>query len=195
MVDPHARIILASASPRRKDLLQQVGLPFVVVPSGFDESRIPKTRPETYVQLQAEEKAGDVARLHPADWVIGADTVVCIDGEILGKPGSLTEARSMLRRLSGRTHRVHTGFCVRNERAGRKVTQSVTTRVRFKDLSAREIDWYVNTWEPFDKAGAYAIQGLGTVLVQCIHGSYTNVVGLPVCEVVSILVKEGIVRL
>jgi septum formation protein len=114
---------------------------------------------------------------------------------MLGKPKSAQEARIMLRRLSGKTHHVFTGFCLCRRRTARRVADTVRTEVTFKSLTDQEIDWYINTGEPFDKAGAYAIQGLGTFLVRRINGSYTNVVGLPVCEVVEILIREGVMGL
>ena len=123
----------------------------------------------------------------------GADTIVLIDGTILGKPESTADARSMLRRLSGQTHQVLTGYCIRCSARDRRFSETVVTDVSFKKLSDMEIEWYVRTGEPFDKAGAYAIQGIGTFLVKRIDGSYTNVVGLPVCEVIEFLLKEGII--
>jgi septum formation protein len=186
-------LVLASKSPRRKYLLKQAGLEFSVIPSRLDESTISVRPPEQYVVKLAEEKALDVARQYPESWVIGADTVVVIDGAILGKPRSIQDAREMLARLSGRTHQVYTGFAVCCKSLDRFFSQSVKTDVRFKKLDPEEIEWYVHTPEPFDKAGAYAIQGIGTFLVRSISGSYTNVVGLPVCEVVELLIKEGVV--
>ena len=190
-----AKLILASKSPRRRYLLRQAGLDFEVIPSSIDESSIQMGAPETYVRVLAESKAREISERFPEAWVIGADTIVVIDGTILGKPASRAEARSMLMQLSGRTHRVLTGYCIRCKDANRSVSQTVSTDVHFKSLSADEIDWYIHSGEPFDKAGAYAIQGLGTFLVKAIHGSYTNVVGLPVCEVIEFLIREGIMGL
>ncbi len=185
--------VLASKSPRRKYLLEQAGLSFSVVPSEFDENSVPMSPPEEYVRVLAEEKAGEVSRRYPDSWVIGADTVVVIEDAILGKPRSVGDARAMLARLSGRTHQVFTGFCICNLSLERRFSRTVKTDVRFKELDAAEIEWYIHTPEPFDKAGAYAIQGIGTFLVRSISGSYTNVVGLPVCEVVEFLIQEGVV--
>jgi septum formation protein len=190
-----AKLILASKSPRRRCLLRQAGLDFEVLPSSIDESSIHMEDPETYVRVLAECKAREISERFPDAWVIGADTVVVIDGTILGKPGSRAQAHSMLMQLSGRTHQVLTGYCIRCEDANRSVSETVCTDVHFKSLSADEIDWYIHSGEPFDKAGAYAIQGLGTFLVKGIHGSYTNVVGLPVCEVLEFLIREGIMGL
>ncbi len=186
-------LILASQSPRRRYLLEQAGLTFTVVPSSVDESGFAPTAPEDYVRRLAAAKAADVAAAHPDAWVIGADTIVLIDGTVLGKPAGRPEARAMLRRLSGRTHQVYTGYSIGCREKDRVVTDAVVTDVTFKTLSGAEIEWYIHTDEPFDKAGAYAIQGLGTFLVRRINGSYTNVVGLPVCEVIEVLIEAGAV--
>lgn len=188
------KLILASQSPRRRYLLEQAGLTFTVVPSSVDEALVTVCAPEAYTRRLAKAKAADVARNYPDSWIIGADTIVVIDGNILGKPGSTTAARRMLRQLSGQTHQVITAFAVYCEAAGHRHAETTTTAVTFKTLSAAEIEWYVQTREPFDKAGAYAIQGIGTFLVRSIHGSYTNVVGLPVCEVVEHLIAQGVVK-
>ena len=188
-------LILASQSPRRKYLLDQAGLQFKVIPSRVDESTVPMTSPESYVRLLAEQKAQDIARQYPDNYVIGADTIVLMDGTILGKPKSRDEARQMLTRLSGKTHQVLTGFAVCCTAGSYSYSDTVKTDVRFKNLAPEEIEWYIHTPEPFDKAGAYAIQGLGTFLVQSINGSYTNVVGLPICEIIELLLKEGIIGL
>jgi len=188
-------LILASQSPRREYLLKQAGLQFKVVPSQVDESTVPMTSPESYVKLLAEQKAQDISRQYPDNYVIGADTIVLMDGTILGKPRSRDEARHMLARLSGKTHQVLTGFAVCCSAESFNFSDTVKTDVRFKNLAPEEIEWYIHTQEPFDKAGAYAIQGLGTFLVKSINGSYTNVVGLPVCEVIELLLKEGIISL
>ena len=193
-IAPDPAIILASASPRRKSLLEGAGIRFVVVPSRFDESAVPVSSPETYVRVQAEGKAAEVSDRYPDAWVIGADTVVVIDGEILGKPASPAAALEMLVRLSGRRHTVYTGYALFRATGGDRTAGVAATEVAFKPLKGDEIDWYINSGEPFDKAGAYAIQGLGSCLVRRINGSYTNVVGLPVCEVVTVLMDRGVVR-
>lgn len=185
-------LILASKSPRRRYLLEQAGLSFSIIPSNVDEKSLPMSSPETYVRELAEAKARDIAEKHPENWVIGADTVVLIDGTILGKPRSREEARKMLEQLSGNTHQVLTGYAICCYGKDRYFSDTVKTDVRFKHLTEDEIQWYIHSEEPFDKAGAYAIQGLGTFLVRSINGSYTNVVGLPVCEVVEFLLKEGV---
>jgi septum formation protein len=188
-------LILASQSPRRKYLLEQAGLAFRVIPSRFDESQVAPAPPAEYVRRLAEAKARDVARAHNTSWVLGADTIVAVDARLLGKPDSTREARDMLQRLSGKTHQVYTGYCLMQRATSRLFADAVCTDVTFKTLSDREIEWYVRTGEPFDKAGAYAIQGMGTFLVRRISGSYTNVVGLPVCEIVEILIREGVMGL
>ena len=188
-------LILASQSPRRRYLLEQAGIEFSVIPSSFDENSVKPSSPDVYVRQLAESKARDISEQYAASWVIGADTIVFIDGNILGKPDSRGEARSMLERLSGKTHHVLTGYCICCHSIGRLFSDVVKTEVRFKKLTAREIDWYINSGEPFDKAGAYGIQGIGTFLVRRINGSYTNVVGLPVCEIMDFLIREKIIAL
>jgi septum formation protein len=190
---PHSRLVLASKSPRRRYLLEQAGLQFDVVPSDIDESAVALDTPEAYVQRLAAAKAAAIASRFPDRWVIGADTIVLIDGKILGKPNGKTAARKMLHQLSGQTHQVLTGVTICCHRFNKVHTEAVRTDVTFKALSPSEIEWYIHTDEPFDKAGAYAIQGLGTFLVRSIQGSYTNVVGLPVCEVIEYLIGEGVI--
>jgi septum formation protein len=189
------KLILASQSPRRKYLLEQAGIQFTVEPADIEEKLLASESPEAYVKRLSMEKARFIAARHPEAWTLGADTVVVIDDKILEKPDSIDHAATMLKHLSNRTHTVYTGFtlCCSNE--GKTITQAVTTEVKFKELSDQEVQWYVGTDEPFDKAGAYAIQGLGTFLVKSINGSYTNVVGLPVCEVIEILLAQGVITL
>ena len=187
-------LILASQSPRRKDLLEQAGLTFDVIPGNFDEDSVPLDAPETYVRVLAMNKANLIARLYPDSWVIGADTVVCIDNAVLGKPRSRQDARGMLNQLSGQTHQVVTGYALMCDSKQKTVTDASKTDVTFKTLSKEEVEWYIHTREPFDKAGGYAIQELGTFLVKEIKGSYTNVVGLPVCELIGLLYREGVIR-
>jgi len=189
------RLILASQSPRRHHLLKQAGLEFAVIPSRFDESSVPLSSPDIYVKVLAQKKAEDISVQYPDSWVISADTIVVIDGRILGKPGSKADARAMLKKLSGQTHQVLTGYCLGCHARGRFFSDTVGTDVSFKTLTDREIDWYIQTGEPFDKAGAYAIQGIGAFLVRRINGSYTNVVGLPVCEIMDLLISESIIEL
>ena len=187
-------LIVASKSPRRRYLLEQGGVKFTVIPSGVDETSVPLDPPEAHVRLLAEAKAFEIAEQYPESWVIGADTIVLIGEKLLGKPKNPAEARQMLNALSGKAHRVLTGYCLCCKAAGRSISETIETKVLFKTLTETEIDWYLSTDEPFDKAGAYAIQGLGSFLVKRIEGSYTNVVGLPVCEVVEHLIREGVVQ-
>ncbi len=188
-------LILASKSPRRRYLLEKAGLSFSVIPSDIDETTVPLSPPEVYVRVLSEAKAESIAKKYPEKWVIGADTIVLKDGVVLGKPGSIDKARFMLKQLSGQAHEVFTGYSIVCKAKNRKFSETVQTEVFFKNLTHEEIEWYIHTKEPFDKAGAYAIQGLGTFLVKRINGSYTNVVGLPVCEVIEFLIKEGVVGL
>jgi len=185
------RFILASASPRRIELLQQLGLRFEIVTSGVDEDFRGGESPREHVLRLAEAKAGAVSRLQPDAWVLGADTIVVIDGEVLGKPGDADAAAAMLEKLSGRTHEVFTGFallCLADRVA---IRQEVRASVTFRSISPDEKMWYIRSPEPYDKAGAYAVQGLGAFFIKEINGSYTNVMGLPLCEVVDALKAAG----
>ncbi len=175
------RLVLASGSPRRRDLLAQLGLTFTVAPANVDETPRSGERPVALVRRLAAAKAAAV----DGDPVLAADTIVEVDGSTLGKPVDANDARAMLRRLSGRAHRVHTGVAVRS---GERVEVDVaTTIVRFAPLTPALLEWYVATGEPLDKAGAYAIQGRGGVFVEHVHGSVSNVVGLPLTTVVRLL--------
>jgi septum formation protein len=189
------KLILASQSPRRKELLEQVGLQLKIFPSTVDEHALPPDQPDLYVQALARLKTEQVASMYPSAWVLGADTIVTIDGQILGKPRSDAQAGTMLKQLSGREHSVFTGVCVMHQKKQIQIQHCVETRVFFKTLSDPEIDWYVGTREPFDKAGGYGIQGIGAFLVRGIQGSYSNVVGLPVCEVVETLMRLNIIQM
>ncbi|HSO18737.1 MAG TPA: Maf family protein [Desulfosarcina sp.] len=190
-----AQLILASQSPRRRYLLEQAGLTVAVIPSTVDESTVRLTDPADYVKQLAKAKADQVAQKHPDRWVLGADTIVVIGSAILGKPADSQEARQMLEHLSGQVHCVYTGYAIVCKDQATVVCDAVRTDVQFKHLRANEIEWYIRTGEPFDKAGAYAIQGMGTFLVRKINGSYTNVVGLPVCEVIETLLSLGVVSM
>lgn len=188
-----APIILASQSPRRRQLLAEAGVSFTVVPSSIREEDFAHGDPPDYARDLAQAKALEVARRHPQSWVIGADSIVAMDGRILEKPPDRPAAREMLERLQGRTHRVFTGFSIIHEATGHGFSDVAMTEVRFKPLTDEEIDWYIHTPEPYDKAGGYAIQGLGAFMVLAIRGSYTNVVGLPVCEVLDHLCRMGVI--
>ena len=193
-VEKSPYLILASKSPRRKDLLEQAGLVFQVIPSHIDEGQIDGSTPVDLVLSLAKAKARIIADSYPENCVIGADTLVLIDGEVLGKPDSIDTARRMLLSLSGRRHTVLTGYAIQSKSAGLSICGHEKTDVEFKKLDDREIEWYIRTGESFDKAGGYAIQGLGSFLVKRIYGSYTNVVGLPVSELLGHLYKAGIIE-
>jgi septum formation protein len=191
--DPKNKLILASASPRRKELLGSIGIPFVVEPSEIEELLQDEESPEVHVQRLADEKASDVAHKYPESWVLGADTIVVIDDRILGKPVNVAEAIRMLSTLSGRAHEVFTGYAILNSRFPElKIVAYAQSEVFIRALSQEEIICYVRTGEPLDKAGAYAIQGVGAAIVEKVYGSYTNVVGLPLCEVARDFKKLGI---
>lgn len=197
MTETAPEIVLASASPRRRDLLSQVGVRFAVVPSRAPEELLPGETPEEHVIRLARDKAREVASRSgvPGRWFIGSDTIVLRDGTILGKPRDAEDAAAMLRSLSGRTHQVLSGYCVLDRASGAEISRAVSTAVRFRELTPPEIAGYIATGEPMDKAGAYAIQGIGAFMVPSIEGSYTSVVGLPLCEVVEALEKLGAVKL
>ena len=180
-------LILASASPRRQALLRSAGISFEGIPSEVEEEMEEGETPDEHVIRLARLKAVKVGKKHKTRWVLAADTVVVIDGRILGKPRDRREAEGMLEMLSAREHRVVTGYCLLQMSSGKSRQGRVVSRVRFKELSLDEIRWYLDTGEPFGKAGAYAIQGKAAFMVQEVRGSYTNVVGLPLCEVVEAL--------
>ncbi len=183
------RLILASESPRRAELLSAAGFAFDIVQPRIEEAPRPGESPEMFVERAAREKLAQVECRESGTVVIAADTVVVIDGTILGKPRDAEHAMSMLKRLSGRHHEVLTGVAVR---AGEQVVTAVErTAVHFLPLSDEEIAWYVASGEPRDKAGAYAVQGLGSRFVHRIEGSYSNVVGLPVATVYRLLRQLG----
>ncbi len=190
-----SRLILASRSPRRYELLKQMGFDFEVIPSRAKEDFVQTESPKEHVFRLAEAKLKDIAAKHPDGWVIAADTVVYIDRSILGKPRDREEAVKMLRRLSGREHRVLTGFSVCHFGKKKGDQKTVETAVRMKDLTPDEIEWYVQTGEPFDKAGGYAIQGIGSFMIKSIRGSYTNVVGLPLYELIQMLSRLGAITI
>lgn len=193
-VEETAKIILASASPRRCELLQSAGIPFDVAPSGIDESALPDEAPGDHVLRLAREKAADVAGRTEGRFFIGADTVVVCDGEIMGKPKDSADAERMLSRLSNNVHEVITGFAVMDKGREKMIQAAVKTSVFFKPLSKEEILAYIATGCPFDKAGAYAIQGGAAYMIRKIEGSYSNVVGLPLCEIVEALHELGAIE-
>ena len=179
------RLVLASASPRRRELLGAAGVAFDVDAAHIDEARLVGEAPEAYVERIARLKAATVARRHPQHPVLGADTVVVVDGGVLGKPVDAADAERMMGQLSGREHDVLTGIAVVWGGEARAAVDR--TRVWMRPLSDAQIRWYVASGEPLDKAGAYAIQGLASRFVTRIAGSYSNVVGLPVAAVLQLL--------
>jgi septum formation protein len=186
------RLILASASPRRRELLAQLGVDYLCDPAHIDETQLPGEAPAAYVQRMAREKARVVAARYasPPHAVLAADTSVVVDGCLLGKPRDSDEALSMLERLSGRQHTVMTALCLRD--AAGEHCQTVTTQVEFAALDPAVCEAYLATGEPWDKAGAYAIQGLAGAFVRSLSGSYSNVVGLPLYETWQLLTRYGI---
>ncbi len=186
------QIVLASASPRRAELLQKIGLDFRVQAADIEENFNPSQNLESQLAELALRKAQAVANTLTAGLVIGADTVVVIDGEVLGKPASPKEAALMLSRLSNRKHQVLTGLAVIDVKKGKAISGVENTLVQFRALSPAEIMAYVETGEPLDKAGAYGIQEKGATLVERIEGCYFNVVGLPVARLVGMLKETGL---
>ncbi len=190
------KYILASASPRRRELLEQLGINFDIMVAPIDESGIDKgMTPDLYTGVLSMYKAAAVAKVlreqgRTKELIIAADTIVYLDGKILGKPIDDNDAKRMLMELSGREHEVYTGLCVMRINDGYSVSRSVKTAVSFKNLSEEEIDAYIKTGEPSDKAGAYAIQGKASAFVKSITGDYFNVVGLPLSELYDILKNE-----
>jgi len=179
-------LVLASQSPRRQDLLRRAGIPFIVMPADVKEELLPGEDPRSHVVRLACAKAHAVSA-SPDEIVLGADTVVVVDDQILGKPADAADAARMLRLLAGRDHQVITGICLR--RGSQAVADAETTTVRFVPLSEEEIRDYVASGEPLDKAGAYAIQGLASKFIDRIEGCYSNVVGLPLARVCKHLAR------
>lgn len=187
------RLILASASPRRRRFLEGLGLDFQIKAADVDESPAPGELPEEFVLRIAAAKEEAIGVMAPDAWVLGADTVVVLDNGILGKPRDEDDARAMLLRLSGRQHEVWTGFSLSRKSSGDSVRRAVRTEVRFVSLTGDLCRAYVKTGEPLDKAGSYGIQGMGGFLVESITGSYSNVVGLPLSEVVMEMLRLGVI--
>jgi len=191
-----SKIILASSSPRRKELLERLGLRFEVIPSLIDEIPLRDESPEDFALRASTEKALSVSKSLDSDSVvIGADTIVVIGGEILGKPKDEEEATIMLEKIAGREHRVITGFSIVKPEAEILYRNLVESRVKIKTLAPCEIEGYIKTGEPMDKAGAYGAQGIGAFMIEEIHGSYTNVVGLPIAQVIDVLTRLGVLKL
>ena len=186
------RIILASASPRRRELLEKIGLKFEVEPSNYAEDMRSRLSPDELAKSISLEKAKVVASKHKNAIVIAADTFIVFRGKIMGKPGTEAEARKMLMMLRGKSHSVITGFTILDTDRNKVLTKSVETIIHIKNLTPEEIDAYVKSKEPLDKAGAYAIQGLGSVIVERIEGDYFNVMGLPLSALAEGLKEFGV---
>jgi septum formation protein len=187
-------LILASASPRRKELLARLGIPFTVVPAEVSEHEAPDADPRELVRHNAALKADWVAARHPEATVVGADTTVFVDRTVLNKPRDLAEARAMLRRLSGRTHTVFTGLAVRRSRDALRLDRGAESQVTFKPLTDETIERYLDLVHTLDKAGGYAIQEHGDLIVEGYTGSLTNIVGLPLDEMKQLLTTAGLTR-
>ena len=184
------RIILASQSPRRRELLSLIGIAHDVRPADLDETVLPGEIPVAHAERLARAKAEAIASREPGVVVIGSDTIVVLDGDILGKPNDRSEAAATLRRLSGRTHTVHTAVAV--ARNGQTVSGVESVEVTFRPLSDAQIEAYIRTGEPMDKAGAYGIQGYGAVIVERVHGDYFAVMGLALGRLVGLLDQVGV---
>jgi len=186
------QIVLASASPRRSELLELAGISFRVAPADIPEEPLPGEEAVVHALRLADQKARTAAaREDSGRFFIGADTIVVLEGRIMGKPADEADAEQMLNDLSGRAHEVVTAYAVLDRQSGECLQRAVRTQVFFKQLSQQEIQGYVKTGCPLDKAGSYAIQGGAAHMVKAIHGSYTNVVGLPTCELVETLHQIG----
>ncbi len=183
------KLVLASRSPRRAEILKAIGWPFEAVAANIDESRADSEAAVPYVRRLAQTKAEKVAKDLPSRLVLGADTVVVVDDEILGQPSDAEDARRMLKLLSGKWHDVLTAVALLRAGDNRSVVDHEKTRVRFAEMSIAEIDWYVATGEPMDKAGAYAVQGSAALFIEEIEGDYFNIVGLPVRLVYKLVRK------
>ncbi|RLA84969.1 MAG: septum formation protein Maf [Deltaproteobacteria bacterium] len=185
-------LILSSKSPRRKELLERLGIRLIIAKPDVPEERREGESPYEHVRRLAREKALYGANLHPGYWSLGADTIVLLGDEILGKPRDREDAKRMLQLLSGKVHKVITVFSLVNLRDSREFQGMEETLVKFLPLEDREIEWYIRTGEPLDKAGAYAIQGIGGGFIEWIRGSYTNVVGLPIAQLLGPLKEVGL---
>lgn len=187
-------LILASRSPRRRQYLEAMGLRFSIRTVAIDENPYDLESPVGFVERMAREKAVGVSAECPHCWVVSGDTVVCLGDKILGKPADEREAVALLLTLSGKKHFVRTGFCVAHASRGVEIVQSVTTKVHFAEFSESVARAYVATGESLDKAGAYGIQGKGAFLVKAIEGSYSNVVGWPLYELIEVLLDNGVIE-
>ena len=186
------KIILASQSPRRKDLLKQIGLEFEIDPSSYEEDMTLKMEPKKLAEFLSLGKAKDVAQRYKDSIIISADTIVAVDGEVFGKPKTPERAKYMLQKLSSRDHSVITWFTIIDTKTNKQISKSIETKVYFRDISDEEIDAYIATGEPLEFAGAYAIQHLGGLFVEKIEGDYFNILGLPILPITIELKKFSI---
>ncbi len=190
------KLILASSSPRRKYLLENVGIDFRIVDPVGEVPYDGTEKPDNFVKRNAKLKSDSIIdQANENEFILSADTIVVVDDVVLGKPVNAEDAETMLRLISGRIHKVITGYAITSWDKNLFYTDAITTLVKIKNLSPGEIEGYINTGEPFDKAGAYGIQGIGSFMIHSISGSYTNVVGLPVARVLSSLRKFKIIDL
>jgi len=190
-------LVLGSASPRRRDILSGLGIPLLVMPADVPEELVPGETPLGYVERVVDDKMRAVterARGGDGAAVVVADTIVVVDGDVLGKPRDVDDAERLLGRLAGRAHRVHTRYALASPEGELLAARTVTSEVWLRNASPQELSGYARTGEGLDKAGAYAIQGVGAFLVERIQGSYSNVVGLPACEVVLDLLEVGLLE-
>jgi len=185
----HQSLILASSSPRRRDLLERLSIPIEIHPADVDETPFKKEHAKAMVLRLAKDKAAKVADGHPGRWVLASDTTVALNGKPIGKPTNVADAKRTLKKLQGRKHQVYTAICLQNGK--KRYALADTTDVILRKMTAEEIAWYVNTGEPMDKAGSYAIQGIGGLFVKGIKGSHSNVMGLPVEKTVDLLRRAG----
>jgi septum formation protein len=186
------QIILASSSPRRRELLSALGMPFEVIAPDIDETLMDGEKPVEFCIRASYDKAHAIAQHHTEAIVLGADTVVVVDNTVLGKPENKTEAAKFLTMLQGRSHDVFTGYSIIEKSKEKSISKVIHSKVYFRDMTAEEISWYISTGEPMDKAGAYGLQGIGALFVDKIEGSYTNVIGLPLSDVYEDLKNLGI---
>ena len=186
------QIILASGSPRRKELLSWLGLDFEVLVPEVNENVLDGESPKDYCTRLSQDKARNIFSIHSDALIIAADTVVVLNSTILGKPADNNDAVNQLRLLQGTMHEVYTGYTIINEK--QLITRAIKTRVFFKEMNDFEISWYISTGEPLDKAGSYGLQGIGSLFVDRIEGSYTNVIGLPLSDLYNDLKVFGIIQ-
>jgi septum formation protein len=188
----HQPLILASSSPRRRELLERLRIPIEIHPADVDETPLENEHAKAMVLRLAKDKAAKVAGEHPGRWILASDTTVALNGKPIGKPTDIADAQRTLKRLQGKKHQVYTAICLQNGK--KRFALADATDVSFRKMTEAEIAWYVKTGEPMDKAGSYAIQGQGGLFVKSITGSYSNVMGLPIEKTVELLSKAGLLN-